>query len=190
MSFVQFADDTLGVDPCIPSVAPLAPRARTRQFVRPYATYRGRHYDPGVAASAHGEPAWRSVRPDRYAGHARGNHCPNPERTRHHRPTPQAGVSLSTNQGGPGTSVTANGSGYRPGEIVQVTFNGSPVGAPTANTGGFGLSFNIANLRPGNYGVVATGESSGATAVTTFTLDQSGPLVCRSHLSKHHRVAR
>jgi hypothetical protein len=90
-------------------------------------------------------------------------------------PTAQAGVSLSTNQGGPGTSVTLNGSGYRPGETVDVAFNGAPIGAPTVNTGGsFSLSFSIANLAPGQYGLVATGASSGAAAVTTFTVDQSG----------------
>ncbi len=90
-------------------------------------------------------------------------------------PTPQAGLSLSASQGAPGLSVTAFGSGYRPGETVQVTFDGSPVGAATANTGGsFGLSFDVANLAIGTYNVVATGESGHATAATSFNVNQSG----------------
>jgi hypothetical protein len=90
-------------------------------------------------------------------------------------PTPQAGLSLSATQGAPGMSVTAFGSGYRPGESVHVTFNATLVGATTANTGGtFGLSFDVADLAIGNYNVVATGESSGATAATTFNINQSG----------------
>src|SRR5919202_4862036 len=89
--------------------------------------------------------------------------------------TPQAGpaLQLSSSSGLPGSSVTANGSGFRPGETVDVTFNGQSVGAPMANTGGtFSLTFSIPSLQPGQYGVLARGQSHGATATTPLKVNQ------------------
>ena len=90
-------------------------------------------------------------------------------------PAAQPALSLSTSSGLAGASVTANGSGFKPGENVDVSFNGQSVGTPTVNTGGtFSLSFTIPNLQPGQYGVLAKGQSSGVTGATSFTINQGG----------------
>ena len=89
--------------------------------------------------------------------------------------TPQAGpaLSLSPSSGLPGASVTANGSGFAPGETVDVSFNGQSVGTPTVNNGGtFSLAFTVPNAAPGQYGVLAKGQTSGTTASTSFTINQ------------------
>ena len=90
--------------------------------------------------------------------------------------TPTAGptLTLSTSNGLPGASITANGAGFQPGESVDVTFNGQSVGSPTVNTGGtFSLSFTVPNVAPGQYGVLAKGQTSGGTVTTTFTVNQT-----------------
>jgi hypothetical protein len=82
-------------------------------------------------------------------------------------------VTLSTQSGLPGATITANGAGFKPGEPVDVSFNGASVGSPTVNTGGtFSLSFTVPNLGPGQYGVLAKGQTSGLTATTSFTVNQ------------------
>src|SRR5690348_10076197 len=58
-------------------------------------------------------------------------------------PRPSASLKLSTSSGLPGATITANGSDFKPGETVEVTFNGQTVGSPTVNAGGsFSMSFN------------------------------------------------
>src|SRR5215831_1248050 len=80
-------------------------------------------------------------------------------------------LALSSQQGPPGTSVTATGTGFRPGETVQVFFNGAQVGAPVADTAGmFNATFTIPNLANGNYQVDAKGQTSGDTASAPFTV--------------------
>jgi hypothetical protein len=87
-------------------------------------------------------------------------------------PTPGPSLALSSSSGAPGSSVTANGAGFRPGETVDVSFNGQPVGQPTVNTGGtFSLSFSVPNVAPGDYGVLAKGQASGSTATSSFTVN-------------------
>ncbi|GAC1313052.1 MAG: hypothetical protein NVSMB2_00430 [Chloroflexota bacterium] len=67
--------------------------------------------------------------------------------------------------------MTANAAGFRPGDLVDVTFNGQSVGQPTVNTAGtFSLSFSVPNVAPGDYGLLAKGQSSGSTATTSFTV--------------------
>src|SRR5919202_3119096 len=91
--------------------------------------------------------------------------------------TPQAGpaLSLSPTSGLPGSNVTANGSGFAPGETVDVSFNGQAVGTPAVNNGGtFSLAFTVPNTPPGQYGVLAKGRTSGTTASTSSTINQ-GP---------------
>src|SRR3954463_3489583 len=39
-------------------------------------------------------------------------------------------LTLSSSKDPVGTSITANGSGFRANETVDVTFNGTPVGSP------------------------------------------------------------
>src|SRR5919202_1474394 len=78
--------------------------------------------------------------------------------------TPQAGpaLQLSSSSGLPGSTVTANGSGFRPGETVTLSFNGPTVGTETADTNGkVVFTFTApATLGPGKYGVTATGQTS------------------------------
>jgi hypothetical protein len=88
--------------------------------------------------------------------------------------TPQAGLALqlSPTSGAPGSNVTANGSGFAPGETVDVSFNGQAVGTPSVNNGGtFSLAFTVPNTPPGQYAVLAKGQTSSATASAAFTIN-------------------
>ena len=80
-------------------------------------------------------------------------------------------LSLSSQQGPPGTTVTAAGTGFQPGETVLVFFNGAQVGAPVADTSGsIRTTFTIPSLPNGNYQADAKGQSSGDTASAPFTV--------------------
>jgi hypothetical protein len=80
-------------------------------------------------------------------------------------------LSLSVEQGSPGTSVTVTGSGFQPGETVQVSFNNTVVDSPVADTtGSFSSTFTVPRLDPGDYPIDATGQTSGETASATFTI--------------------
>jgi hypothetical protein len=69
--------------------------------------------------------------------------------------------------------ITANGSAFKPGETVELTFNGQPGGSPTVNDGGsFSLSFSVPNVQPGQYGMLAKGGASGFTATAAFTVNE------------------
>src|SRR5207248_3469956 len=72
----------------------------------------------------------------------------------------------------PGTSLTVTGAGFRPGEAVTLNFNGPAVGTATADTNGNATwTFTVpATLAPGQYGVTATGESSGVVVNATYTV--------------------
>lgn len=88
-------------------------------------------------------------------------------------PVPAASLALSTPSGLAGGKITANGSGFTPGETVDVTFNGQTVGSPTVNNGGsFSLSFSVPNVQPGQFGMLAKGAASGYTATAAFTVNQ------------------
>ncbi|HEY3057785.1 MAG TPA: hypothetical protein VGL99_02310 [Chloroflexota bacterium] len=88
-------------------------------------------------------------------------------------PAPTAQLTMAPAKAAPGTTVTANGSGYQAGEVIEVTFNGQSVGTPTAGTEGtFALSFAVPSVSPGDYGVVAKGQTSGRSASTAFTVTQ------------------
>jgi hypothetical protein len=59
-------------------------------------------------------------------------------------------LTLTTQSGLAGATITANGSGFKPTELVDVSFNGATVGSPTVNSGGtFSLAFTIPDLTPG-----------------------------------------
>src|SRR5262249_30838837 len=80
-------------------------------------------------------------------------------------------VTLSSQQGPPGTAVTATGTGFQPGETVNVTFNNTAIGNPVADTSGtFKVTFNIPQICAGNYQVDARGQTSGETAPATLTV--------------------
>jgi hypothetical protein len=94
-----------------------------------------------------------------------------PESTATARPT--ASLTLSTSSGLAGATITANGLAFKPGETVEVTFNGQSVGSPTVNDGGsFSLSFSIPSVQPGQFGMLAKGAASGLTATAAFTVNQ------------------
>ncbi|HEX8967112.1 MAG TPA: hypothetical protein VF937_04475 [Chloroflexota bacterium] len=86
----------------------------------------------------------------------------------------QGGATLSFNppQAAAGTSLTVTGSGFRPGESVQLSFNGAVIGTSTADTNGaFTQTFTVpATLAAGQYGVTATGQTSGISVNATYTL--------------------
>jgi hypothetical protein len=93
--------------------------------------------------------------------------------------TPQATVvtqpalTLSTSSALADAQITANGRGFRATETVDVTFNGQSVGTPLVNDAGtFALTFNVPNVQPGQYAVLATGRASGFSATTSFTVNQ------------------
>jgi hypothetical protein len=82
-------------------------------------------------------------------------------------------LTLTTQSGLAGATITANGSGFKPTELVDVSFNGATVGSPTVNSGGtFSLAFTIPDLTPGPYGLLAKGGASGSTASAAFTINQ------------------
>jgi hypothetical protein len=49
---------------------------------------------------------------------------------------PVLALTLSTQSGLAGALITANGSGFKPTETVDVSFNGASVGSPVVNSGG------------------------------------------------------
>jgi hypothetical protein len=100
---------------------------------------------------------------------------PMPGATNTPQPAAQPALQLSTSSGLAGANITANGSGFKPAETVDVTFNGQSVGKPTVNDGGtFSLSFTVPNVPPGQYVVGAKGQTSGITAANTFTVNEGG----------------
>jgi hypothetical protein len=71
----------------------------------------------------------------------------------------------------PGTSVTASGTGFQPGETVVLTFNGPQVGSATADTAGnVTIVFTMPNLPAGQYGSTITGTTSGVQVNVTYTI--------------------
>ncbi|MGI9146646.1 MAG: hypothetical protein ACR2IK_08900 [Chloroflexota bacterium] len=90
-------------------------------------------------------------------------------------PAASAALTLSTASGLAGASITANGSGFKPTETVDVTFNGQVVGTPLVNAGGtFSLSFSVPSVTPGQYAVLAKGRNSELSATTAFAVTQGG----------------
>jgi hypothetical protein len=86
---------------------------------------------------------------------------------------PVPALAMSTPSGLVGATVTANGVGFKPTELVDISFNGASVGTPTVNSGGtFSLSFAVPDLAPGPYGVLAKGGYNGTTASTSFSINQ------------------
>jgi hypothetical protein len=83
-----------------------------------------------------------------------------------------ATLSFNPAQAAPGTSLTVTGAGFRAGESVTLSFNGPTVATTTADTGGNVVwTFTVpASLGAGQYGVTATGVSSGIAANATYTL--------------------
>jgi hypothetical protein len=83
-----------------------------------------------------------------------------------------ATLNFNPTQAAPGTQITVTGTGFRAGEAVTLSFNGPTVGTATADTGGnVSWTFTVpANLAAGQFGVTATGQTSGVVVNTTYTL--------------------
>ncbi|HEY1293252.1 MAG TPA: hypothetical protein VGJ60_09240 [Chloroflexota bacterium] len=86
----------------------------------------------------------------------------------------QGGATLSFNptEAAPGASLTVTGAGFRPGESATLSFNGPTVATATADTSGnVTWTFTVpAALGAGQFGVTATGASSGVVVNATYTL--------------------
>jgi hypothetical protein len=82
-----------------------------------------------------------------------------------------ATLTFNPTQASAGASETVTAAGFQPGETVQLSFNGPVVASDIADTNGaVTFTFNLPNLAPGQYGVTATGETSGVTVNETFTI--------------------
>jgi hypothetical protein len=83
-----------------------------------------------------------------------------------------ASLSFEPAQAAPGTSLTVTGQGFQPGETAHLSFNGPVVATAAADTNGMVMwTFTVPpTLAAGQYGVTATGETSGVTANGTYTL--------------------
>jgi hypothetical protein len=80
-------------------------------------------------------------------------------------------LTLSTDQGPPGSSLTVTGTSFQPGETVNVFFNGAQVGSPIADTNGaFQITFKIPQLPNGDYQIDAKGQTSGLNSSAKFTV--------------------
>jgi hypothetical protein len=82
-------------------------------------------------------------------------------------------------QGRTGTIVTVTGSGYQPGETIELRWNSSSTGAPllgTAianNAGAFTKDVTVPNVVGGAYRIVGKGLSSNRNPTRTFTVTPS-----------------
>jgi outer membrane protein assembly factor BamB len=90
------------------------------------------------------------------------------------RPAAAAASVLTTNlpSGAPGSAFTLHGTGFGPAETVAVTFDGAVASTPsTADDGSFTTTVGVpAAAIPGIHSVIATGQSSGTTQSTQYTV--------------------
>jgi hypothetical protein len=92
-----------------------------------------------------------------------------PQTTPQTTPAAQASLTFSVPEAAPGVSLTVTGEGFRAGETVQVTFNGTQVGSATADPeGNVSVTFNVPTLSAGEYEVEATGQDSDTTVTESF----------------------
>jgi hypothetical protein len=86
----------------------------------------------------------------------------------------EGGATLAFNPttAAPGASLTVTGAGFRPGESVALAFNGPSVATATADTSGnVTWTFTIpSTLAAGQFGVTATGATSGVSVNSSYTL--------------------
>jgi hypothetical protein len=84
--------------------------------------------------------------------------------------TPIPALTLSSQQGPPGTSVGATGTNFAAGDTVQLLFNGVQVDSQQADTTGLvNFEFSVPQLANGQYPVLATGKTRGSASVN-FTI--------------------
>ena len=84
--------------------------------------------------------------------------------------TVNATLKLAPHLGPPTTVTKATGTGFKPGETVDLSFDGSLVARATVKTNGsFAKLFTVPKAaQPGSHGVRAQGESSGVQASAPF----------------------
>lgn len=85
----------------------------------------------------------------------------------------QPGLLLSIYYAPAGTRLQITGSGFAPGEKVDLAFGGTNLPAATANEkGGFAVATSVPPVTPGNINLSAKGQASGASVTTNFTVAQ------------------
>lgn len=84
--------------------------------------------------------------------------------------TSRSGLALNPAVGPPTSLVKAKGSGFAPGEVVALFFDGGRVGSDVAGpTGKFNTIITVpAAARPGDHTVEAVGQASGVSARALF----------------------
>jgi hypothetical protein len=86
-------------------------------------------------------------------------------------------LALDPNEGPPGTSVTATGTGFVGNESVTITFGATVVATTTSTAAGtFSVGFTLApSTAPGSYTVVAKETPSNRLARATFRVETNWP---------------
>ena len=87
-------------------------------------------------------------------------------------------IRLSKGVGPPTTRITVQGQAFGPVEVVDLSFDSSPRGKATTDpSGAFSSPLRVpASALPGEHTVSATGESSGLSASTPFTVRTDWPM--------------
>ena len=86
-----------------------------------------------------------------------------------------ASVALSATSGAVGTSISAMGTGFTPGDAIRLIFARNLVTTQNADTNGnVSFTFAIPTVLPGNYLVVLSGHS-GTVATAAFAVTGLGP---------------
>ena len=85
----------------------------------------------------------------------------------------EPGLILAAANAPPGSTFAVQGSGYQPGETVDIDLNSQPWGTAVANSSGIYDNRSLvvpATLPPGNYPVTAVGQSSAISASQTLAV--------------------
>jgi hypothetical protein len=87
-----------------------------------------------------------------------------------------AKITISPKSGPPGTSCTIAGSAFSGGETVALSLGNVSLGAAAAVSGAFSAARTAPSISQGLANVIATGQSSGRSAVTSFRVLPVQPL--------------
>lgn len=82
-------------------------------------------------------------------------------------------IALNPTSGMAGSSFTLSGSGFLPSEMITLSVNGATSSASADANGNFTTTLTVPSGTTGNIWVSATGVSSGDTAGTWFTIQQT-----------------
>jgi hypothetical protein len=174
----------------VPATAPALTLSSSSGLVGAEITANGQGFQPGetvdvsMNGQAVGEPTtnsggtWSlsfkvpSFAPGQYGVLAKGRASGDTASTSFTINEGAATLTFNPTQAAPGSQLTVTGAGFRPGESVTLSFNGPTVATATADTSGnVTWTFTIpATLTPGQFGVTATGATSGTVVNATYTL--------------------